>query len=631
MRQLVVIVVLCFAAAIATAGEPLVIVEDGRSDYEIVVAKGSLPTTRLAAIELRGYLRDSTHVKLPLVDRPTKGRHQIYITAATQLKPHGFAIQAAGRNLYLRGHDSGGADQSVDFHDPVHRGTCNAVYEFLERYVGVRWFWSDSLGEIVPRLARVTVPADVAIRQEPAFDYRAINNGPRGTLHGDWARHNRLGSQSTMHHSHALQKIVPVEEWAARGHPEFAALRGNKRRIKKGGHVCTGNPDVVRIVAATAIKFFTEHPRRDMFSLTPPDGSGLCTCGLCTRYDVPGYKLPDGPHKGQPVITDRMLEFYNTVATLVAREHPDRLLGAGIYMDYLYPPRRVRRVHPNLALIVSPNQALWLGDAGIRAMYDDLFSVWGGLHDRVYVHDIWYNMRRIQGLPAPSGERLVDMMRLVADSGFRGGYQYIGPSWECLGADGYLLARLFWDPYADAEKIRREYYGLLYQRASGPVRAYFDLAERCWQEAIAADAAVADRLAKAFHRTTGYARGYPGRLLLGYGSHVAEMEQLVIEAEGAAAGDALLERRVARLRDNFELTKVTLDGLRAVVDYELDTLKRREPMLRLAKAIMTRESFIKRISVGYGSTLAKALRSSDKRLNSPLVFGGYYYKLATAP
>ena len=50
------------------------------------------------------------------------------------------------------------------------------------------------------------------------------------------------------------------------------------------------------------------------------------------------------------------------------------------------------------------------------------------------------------GMPTPLGQPLVDLVRLYDEVDLRGAYLYLGPTWESLGADGYVLARLLWDP-----------------------------------------------------------------------------------------------------------------------------------------------------------------------------------------
>lgn len=633
MPFLAVIVGVACLAPVARGSERLVIVDRGTTRYEIVTARDALPTTRLAAKELQHFLGQASGVTLPIVSMASRNKHQIFIAGVGGLKPHGFTIEARGKNIYLSGRDSGGSTPRVDCIDPIHRGTCNAVYEFLERFMGVRWFWGDDLGDVVPKMSRITVPATINIRQEPFFDYRALPYGPAGSFHGNWARRNRLGSATTMHHAHAQQDILPIDEWALRGHPEYAAMRGGKRRVGKDrgynrGHLCTSNPEVVRIVADAARSFLTKHPERTMYSISPPDGSGLCRCERCASHDVPGYKIEEGVRRGRPIATDGMLHFYNAVAEIVAKDHPDRLLGGLIYNEYLYPPRREERAHEMLALVVAPNLARQLWNDRTWDFWRDLYRRWNGFHDRIYAYDICYFGSRQLGLPAPLGERTVDLIRFHAEAGTKGCYLYIGPSWEALGPDAYLMTRLLWNPRTDVERTKNEYFGILYQQAAPAARSYFDTAEECWRSATTHAPEAIRQLAGAFHRTKPYAREAMAKLIVGYGPRLASLGGHVTEAERLAADDPLLRQRVARLRDTHTLTVCIITGLQSVVAYEQDGAKDTRRLAPLGNAIREREALLRRIGPTYAGELAHALRWADDTLNLPLKPGGYYHRLS---
>ncbi len=628
-----VVSVLWLLAATVCRAEELVIVDGGRTTYEIVVLEPAFPTTHLAARELQQYLALSTGVELPIVSTPTAGRNRILIARSEGLAPHGLAIETAGTEIWLRGRDSDGEHATVDFIDPIHRGTCNAVYEFLTRFVGVRWFWGEELGDIIPKHDRVALPAETRIRQEPFFDYRALPYGPTGSLGGDWARRNRLGAAMTMHHGHHLHKIVPTDKLAKRGHEDFAAMINGKRKPatpgRSGGrHVCTSHAGVIALVARAATEQFERRADRKMFSISPPDGSGMCQCPECRALDVGGYKVPRGVRTGRPVLTDRILEFYNAVAGRTEATHPDRLLGGYIYADYLYPPRRVTSVHRNVALVVAPNVAVDILDDDTWAFAQSINGFWGGFHERVYAYDTMYRVRHTYGLPAPLGDRVADLIRCYADSHINGCYLYIGPTWEALGPGAYLAARLLWDPTIDVGQAEEEYYRLLYEEAAGAVRAYFDVAEDCLERATTCDHREVERLSTSFHRSKTYARDGLARLLIGYEAAMKELERPLETAEGLAASDPTVRRRVARLRDNFTLTVATCRGLRSVVDFEQAGADEPKRLAALADAIAIRDALLRRTGKSYARALERPLRKADDNIGSPLEPGGYYDRIA---
>lgn len=618
----------------AGQAEQLVLVGDGQSRFEIVVEANAFETTRLAGRELQTYMKKATGVVLPIVTKPTTGRGHVFVSATDELEPNGFAIQAHEGHLYIRGHDTAGEGKGIVLYKPVIRGTCNGVYAFLERFVGVRWFWNDPLGVIVPRMDRVKVPANLVMKEEPRFEYRMLVNMPVNERKGDWARWNRLGTAHGMAHGHALQQIVPVDEWAKKGRPEYAAETGGKRRIKKpgssGGHVCMAHPDVIKLVSDAAIDHFRRHPELDMFSLSPPDGSSMCRDERCQAWDDLSYRVPFGPRKNRyPVLTDRVLRFYNTVAERVSAVHPDKLLGGYIYMDYQYPPRHVKEIHPNLALVVTPNYCCENWDEDYWKYTRDLFRAWGRLHDRVYAHDTCYRIRRSYGMPSPMGRRLIDEIRSLDSSQMRGCYLYVGQTWELMGHEAYLMAKMLWNPKVDASRVADEYYGLLYQQAGPAIRRFYKLAGESWRRTWTADETEVNRLANLFGRCKHDGPESLARILIGYEDRINAMREAVSEAEQKSQGDQSLERRVSRVRDCLTLAETTVAILRTVANYESANAKDARKLQPMVKQVQRREEVLKRIGRGYGAKLSEALRWADDRDDVPMRFGGYHYKLAT--
>ncbi len=612
----------------------LILVEDGRSDFEIVVEAGAFETTQLAGRELQTYVKKATGALLPIVRKPTADRGHVFISSTDRLKPHGFAIQEHEGSLYIRGHDSAGRGDRVDYYRPVLRGTCNGVYSFLERFVGVRWFWNGPLGIIVPEVDRLAIPVGLVMKEEPRFAYRSLTNGPVGSRKGDWARWNRLGSAHGMSHGHALHKIVPVDVWAERGHPEYAAERGGRRRVKKagtsGGHVCMSHPDVIELVADAAIEYFRRHPELGMYSISPPDGSGMCMDERCRAWDDPGYRVPFGPRsKRNPVLTDRVLRFYNAVAERVCKVYPDKLLGGYIYQDYQYPPKHINSVHPNVALVVTPNYCCENWDAEKWAFTQGLFATWGKVHDWVYAYDTCYRIRRSYGLPSPMGHRLVEQIQTLDSSGMRGCYLYVGQAWELMGHEAYLLTKMLWNPRVDTSRVADEYYGLLYQQAGPAIRRFYSLAGESWRLSWTCDEADVKRLAKLFGRSKHSGPDVLARLLIGYEERIGEMGDAVREAERLVRGDGVLERRVSRVRDCLTLAETTIGGLRVVADYEGAVEKDVARLGPLVEIVRRREALLKRLDRGYGSKLSEAVRWACERDEVPIRFGGYYHRLAT--
>jgi len=81
---------------------------------------------------------------------------------AAQLPPEGFVVKTAPNRVYLVGSTQRG------------EGTAWAVADFLERFVGVRWYWPTPYGGRSIRQAASLVIPPVCYRDQPVFSYRRM-------------------------------------------------------------------------------------------------------------------------------------------------------------------------------------------------------------------------------------------------------------------------------------------------------------------------------------------------------------------------------------------------------------------------------------------------------------------------
>ena len=143
---------------------------------EIVIVEKAPATVRFAATELTNYLSRATSAPWRITDRPDPDRLHIYLGGACPqagvcrdvktLKRDGFVIRSVPTGVCLAGRDDADVDPLERirmsgsqgrwvWRDTYEHGTLNAVYEFLERFVGVRMYFPGELGTIVPALSRV--------------------------------------------------------------------------------------------------------------------------------------------------------------------------------------------------------------------------------------------------------------------------------------------------------------------------------------------------------------------------------------------------------------------------------------------------------------------------------------------
>jgi len=470
---------------ISVAGSPQAII--------IVEAQAS-EATAFAARELARYLERM--VGAPFAVRTesdeAEAAYAIHVGRTRQAKAainlaavprEGFVIQSAGRNLYLTGSDDD--------------GTQFAVYEFLERCAGVRWFWPGAWGDEAPQRRDWILPK-VDIQQWPWFRRRTMSLLVRGATpspkeYESFGRRWKLGGSVKTEGVHAWGKIAPPAEYGPR-HPEyFALVNGTRDRDWTkfdGSHeyqLCTTHPDVIRLSIEWARKHFDRRPDTDILSISPNDGLGFCECERCRRLDTgAAQSTGDNPfaagtgQRVQPVLSDRMFTFANAVAAGVAATHPSKSVLMLAYSSYRQPPQRVK-IHPNVVVQFADN-ADFHSDPKRKAERLGALDQWSRLTTNLMIYEYY-----AWGANLPARVLTHTIAASLAHFRSLGVRLFRSQSRGDFGLNGvnyYVAAKLLWDPSLDPDAVLDDYCRSAFGPAAGEMRAYFDLLEQRWNSAV---------------------------------------------------------------------------------------------------------------------------------------------------
>jgi hypothetical protein len=462
----------------AQAEAPLVLASGGETAYAIYREPGAPPSVLRAAEEVQRVLRIATGAELPIGGEPHSPMIAVGASPAAReaglsadaLPDDGFLIATRGSNLYILGKDYP-ADEPP-WVGWSSRGTLFGAYEFLEQVVGVRWLLPGEWGEDIPRHDRLVVPP-TSIEESPDFPIRGLNDvrdrrPPQQTGPNEpklWLLRQKIPSATEgrkLQHGHAWDDHVPPDLLEA--HPEWLAAdaNGKRRQFARPALVkyCTSNPELVRAFAEGVIKWLEDHPTDRTVSISPSDGGDFCQCADCQAL------VTTDPH-GNPSYTSLLLRFYNEVAAQVARKHRDRLLGAYVYYNYMYPPQTPVEVEPNLYLVWAPLN--YYGFGLLRPVYRDELSTvvnqWLAVTPNFVLHNYSTWMRSFNGAPLPPG---LDILKLELPTLHRAGAKgadMVGVgAWGYGGPTNYILAKQLWDAEVNVDDLFTEWL----HRAYGP-------------------------------------------------------------------------------------------------------------------------------------------------------------------
>lgn len=377
MKRLLTIMAMLFCAAAALADGKLTIAEDGQSRYTINYDTDNKdPVYRAALKDLSDHLREITGANIPLAYQSGGPRIIVGRRAPGDDKPFTGVrerrIKSVGNDLYIYGDGN--------------FGTVGAVYDFLEKFCGCRWFGPWDGDTYIPK--RPTLELDpIDYRHAPSF-YSLELGGPWPSARKhpgvrDYLRRNRCFLQpsysgpSPEHDGwkyigptcHGLSAFFPPgghkpgsfeKQWAGphlalkdkayfKDHPEYFTLNKEGKRVPDR-QLCFSNPDVRRILTEnieTVLKY--EKYKLDeyaMIDLAFNDRSGgFCECPNCKTLEKK-YQSPGGAYY------DYLIELGNKFLG----KYPRLVIRMIAYQPSMtgIPPVAGTKFPPNVSVIVAP-------------------------------------------------------------------------------------------------------------------------------------------------------------------------------------------------------------------------------------------------------------------------------------
>ena len=449
-----------------------------RDDYghvSIVVAEGASPSERYGAQQFKEYWRRCTGADAPLGNAPAR-RVTVWIgnssvppalldgVDTTGLGTDGLHLQTVGNDLLILG--------------SPERGVLYGVFEFFERYMGVRWFAPDctyipAAPQALPRIDFRYVPPfewrDISYRafREPWFAAVHRLNGQHAALPPEMGGHIAFANGF----GHTFHSFVSPEEYG-QTHPEyFSEIRDERHTESNSTQLCLTNPDVLRIVIDKTRNILRNSPpNRPIVSVTQMDTGFWCECPKCAAIDE-----REGSHAGS------VLWFVNQVADAIKDEFPHAYIDTFAYTYTRKPPKHIRPRDNVIVRLCSiecdfsrPHNDRH--SPYNRAFHDDLDG-WSKITKNLYVWDYtqnWYCHQQ----PHPNFHVLQPNIRFFAEHGVKGLFEQASPTsphsdFEYL--KGYILARAMWNPGVKWRELLDEFVSVYYQDAAPYIHAYIDL------------------------------------------------------------------------------------------------------------------------------------------------------------
>ncbi len=516
------------------AHPPVTLVEQGQAKATIAVMGPRSAQLNQALVDLQSFIQEATGAKLDVVegkvtlpaivvgDCELTRQHGL---SAARLPPEGFAIKTAEGLVFIAGRDE------TVVASIRSEGTAWGVCEFLERFVGVRWYFPGDVGRSVPKLESLRVEP-VWLEDAPVFRKREIwppmSNPWNGTgtqlgpLHG-FLRAGNSWPHLLVVHSPDWHAVTEYQEQR----PEVYQLRSDGTRDTM--MLCYAHPKTLATYLENIERHFAgKTPAHigvvgDTIPVSPADAEIAC-------YAPESRQLWDA-EGGQYGTASRIVgKFAAELGREVKRRWPDKTVLYLPYLNYTHAPEGIAFPEnveielcgmPGLALYKEPDVAL-----AEQENIDRWFQLTGRKIQNWH-YSCWPEDRTKAVYLFPHTIR--DFYRANRDKTVGTFINGTTDHWPRQHVSLYCWLKLLWNPDFDVDAAIEEYCRRMYGPAAATMRELVGLQIDRWENSRFPGARLS---AKAVHQI-----GFPRETEL-------RMEVLLERARREAAGDDLVNRRI---------------------------------------------------------------------------------------
>jgi hypothetical protein len=441
--------------------------------WTIVLAEQAIPSERYAAQEFRSLAEQALGFQLAVASEAPEGRPCVRIGPGALAADDRERLHAAGlgeEGCYIRI-----APTEIAIAGGRPRGTLYAVYEFWERYCGVRFLTCDHT--YAPEgLPATTIPGEL-YTYRPSFTFRwsFYRENQEQSAFAARLRCNTVtpaqelgGITGQRLIGHSYERQVPYAVYG-KDHPEYFALYAGRRVTEAHGgpQICVTNPGVLDIVTKAVLTEIADHPEQHNFVVSQNDNGEYCQCERCEAINR---------REGSPMGSN--LTFVNAVAERVAAQHPEVMIGTLAYDGTRVAPKTLKpRTNVQIQLCsIECCTYHAINDTNCernkRFMAD--LAAWKDKTDNIWIWNYNTNFHNLD-LPFPNLCGIGDTVKCFADNHVKGVFMQangVSLSGEMSDLRNYVMSRCLWHPGLDSWELTEEFCRLHYGQAANTILAY---------------------------------------------------------------------------------------------------------------------------------------------------------------
>jgi hypothetical protein len=485
MRNVIVLAAMLFFGGFLWGAE-IKIVDEGKSDYVIVIPGKPSITETLAADELAKYIKRMSGAELKIQQGGTPADRSILISELDHLtqfgpvrflhpdSPEFYSIGQAGQRAQIVGGNG--------------RATLLAVYQLLEgmgcRFLAPEFDHYKGSGEVIPENKTLVVTAEMFATSAPKLKFRklyveeghshdtanlkqlvewmakvgfntlVIPTNYQGGGRVKWDNWRKDLTPELQKRDiqievggHGYQNFISADMEEGKlfeMHPDWFGADATGARLRAHGRViCTSNADAVGYLTKNVLGYLKDRPEIKIFDFWPPDGAKWCECEKCKALGTPSDRQAILVNHVNAKIKEAGLKVrVEMIAYAAALNPPEHAkLDKDVLVDFC--PIGQQFDHQINDPIAQKNTEYASGLTAWRKAFGGDISIYS--YYRKYAWD---------SLPVIIPHYMQKDLQWYASVPVQGISSYSEPGdWFTYELNHYTLAKLAWNPDADVDAL----------------------------------------------------------------------------------------------------------------------------------------------------------------------------------
>ncbi len=425
------------------------IIENGKSQYTIVIASHADTNETKAAHALQTYLQKVSGAMLKVVELhdgdKTKYLRKIFIGQSCPeyqtLSHHAYSIKTNEYGLQICGNTT--------------YKTLESVYVFLEDFIGCKFLAPQV--EFIPRKKSIQLSVDYVY--DPKVETRTVHS-KLFYDNPEFAAKRRVttsGFPGFVQEAkvHSFHRFMPEKTFFA-SHPEYYALVRGRRLPTQ---LCLSNDTVYHIIRDSVEALFKRFPECGVISVSQDDNTQYCTCDRCAAFDAA---------EGSPSGT--MIRLVNRVA----KAFPDKTISTLAYQYTRHAPKHLRPEKNVLITLCSIEADRSAPIAEKSKDFENDLKEWSSVGATLQIWDYTTQFTNFLA-PFPNIETLKPNINLFVNNNAKWIFEQHShnPS-ELFELRSWLMSKLLWNPSLDYQTVLTEFTDAYYGKSGSLVKEYIN-------------------------------------------------------------------------------------------------------------------------------------------------------------